>query len=150
MTLLKLYLSVASVSTEETENSEDQINKDYADFDSSSLSDKNLDAAVRLLSKHATKIDPLRALKLLPAQMPLRSVRIFLESVTKHFLTERREGQIFRNLLLAQHLQVQAQRIQLQQSLKIVVDEQDVCNYCLKRIGKRWVLMAICNAWCAD
>ena len=128
MKLLQLYLSVGAVSTDEGEHSDDQTN---------ALCDKNVDAAVRLLSKHATKIDPLRALKLLPATMPLRSVRIFLESVTKHFLTERREGQIFRNLLLAQHLQVQAQRIELQQSLKIVVDEQDVCNYCQKRIGKR-------------
>lgn len=110
--------------------------------------EKNIEAAIRLLARHPTKIDPLRALKMLPPSLPIPSVRLFLETVTKHFLSERREGQIFRNLLLSQHMQVQAQRIHLQQSLKLVVDEHDVCSYCQKRIGKRWVLSAAIRNAC--
>lgn len=97
---------------------------------------QNLDAAIELLTKHATKIDPQRALLLLP-NLPAARIREYLESMNKHLLQKKHEGQIFRNLLLSQHLQVQDQRIKLQEANKVIIDDHSLCAVCHKRIGKR-------------
>ena len=92
--------------------------------------------AVALLNKYPTKVDPIQALMLLPPETLLREMKPFLEVVTKQTLKERKASQIHRNLLSAQKMEVQGQKIRIQQSHKIVVEDTDLCRYCQKRIGK--------------
>lgn len=99
----------------------------------------NIEAAIKLMNDHASQMDPLRALYLLPSNTSVSSIRHFLETVSKQMLSERREGQLFRNLLLSQHLSIQGQRIRMQQSHKIVIEDSDLCTHCQKRIGRRFV-----------
>ncbi|XP_054155821.1 vam6/Vps39-like protein [Oppia nitens] len=96
----------------------------------------NVQSAIQLLTRHSTKIDPLRVIKLLPPDIPVVAVEEFLHLTTDHLLRARHSGQIFRNLLLAKRLQVHKQRIRLEQLSKLVVDEVDLCQVCHKRIGK--------------
>ncbi|KAI1284984.1 Vam6/Vps39-like protein [Halotydeus destructor] len=146
--LLKLYLLAAvgtpvtnvSLSNSSQENVElDTSVSDSATAESSGSqlrNEKYIDVALKLLQNQAPEIDPLKALKLLPTWLPLSSVKNYLVTVTKHVVAERREGQIYRNLLLSQHLQVQAQSIHLQKALKVIVTDRDLCRSCHKRIGK--------------
>ncbi|CAG2105091.1 unnamed protein product, partial [Medioppia subpectinata] len=129
LTLLDLYLSFPPLM---------QSKPDSEGADRSEKGDEdNIEAAIQLLSRHSTKIDPLRVVKLLPPSVPVLAIRHFLHSTTEHLLQERHTKQIYRQLLLAQHLQVQQHRIRLQQYNKVVVDEHDICRVCQKRIGKR-------------
>ena len=97
---------------------------------------QQLESAIALLKRHATKVDPIQSLMLLPSQTPIFKLKHFLETVAKHTQRERKSGQIFRNLLLSQHLQIQGQRIRIQQSHKIIIEDNDLCRCCHKRIGK--------------
>lgn len=97
---------------------------------------QQLESAIALLKRHATKVDPIQSLMLLPSQTPIFKLKHFLETVAKHTQRERKSGQIFRNLLLSQHLQIQGQRIRIQQSHKIIIEDNDLCRSCHKRIGK--------------
>lgn len=128
LTLLDLYLSVPPLISPRIE-SKPILTKLEASIQS-------IQSAIQLLTKHSTKINPLRAIKLLPLTTPVVAIEPFLHSMTNHLLIERHSGQIFRNLLLAQRLQVNEQRIRLQQFNKVVVDEHDICRVCQKRIGK--------------
>ncbi|CAG2162241.1 unnamed protein product [Oppiella nova] len=123
LTLLDLYLSVPPL-----------MPSKVAANPSLSKLEANIQSAIQLLTKHSTKINALSVVKLLPASVPVLAIEEFLQSTTNHLLMERHSKQIFRNLLLAQHLQVQQQRIRLQQN-KLVVDEHDSCRVCHKRIG---------------
>lgn len=100
---------------------------------------RSLDLAIALLNKHPTKVDAIQAMLLLPSGTPIARLKHFLETVTKHTLKERKSGQIFRNLLRSQHLQIQGQRIRIQQSHKIIIEDNDLCRCCHKRIGKTYV-----------
>ncbi len=127
LTLLDLYLSVPPL-----------MKNNLTSNPKTSKLEPNIQAAIELLTKHSIKIDPLKAIKLLPTVIPVNAVEEFLQSTTNHLLIERHSGQIFRNLLLAQRLQVHEQRIRLQQFNKVVVDEHVMCRVCQKRIGKRY------------
>ncbi|RWS29194.1 vam6/Vps39-like protein [Leptotrombidium deliense] len=126
LTLLKLYVSMPILPSLPSEELSSEKNSGK----------QHIDAAIELLRKHATKIDPLRALLLLPPTTPIFLIADFLEAVTKYVVKERHEGQMFRNMLLAQHLLVQSQRIKLHQENKVIVDETDLCCVCYRKIGR--------------
>jgi len=77
---------------------------------------------------------------MLPDSIALKDLKEIVQSMSNHMLVEKHGSQIFRNLLLAQRLQVHDQRIRLQQLNKVVVDENDACKVCCKKIGKRLVI----------
>lgn len=106
--------------------------------------------AISLLNRHPQKVDPIQALLLLPPGTGIAKLRHFLEMVTKHTQKERKSGQIFRNLLRSQHLQTQGQRIRIQQSHKIIIEDNDLCRSCQKRIGKTYVLIFTLIAVCPN
>ena len=130
LTLLELYVSVPPMSAI-------YPNADLKKPDMDAT--QNLQEAIKLLKNHATKIDPIRALIILPSNIPLSWVTTFLETVTKHIVKEKHDTQIFRNLLLAQHLNVQNVRIKLHREHKIVIDESNQCKVCQKKLGKRYI-----------
>lgn len=136
LVLLDIYLSVPPQPS--TSSHESHIDSNSTTTNSNSNSTTNIQAALDLLKNHSTKIDPLKAINLLPCSVPVSLLKQFLQSMAYHLLVERHGGQIFKNLLLAQHLQVNNQRIRLQQLNKIVIDEHDLCRVCQKRIAKRY------------
>ena len=128
MTLIELYVSVPPISAIYPNADLKKPEKDAT---------QNLQEAIKLLKNHGTKIDPIRALIILPSNIPLSWVTTFLETVTKHIVKEKHDTQIFRNLLLAQHLNVQNTRIKLHREHKIIIDESNQCKVCQKKLGKR-------------
>lgn len=143
--LLQHYLSPSSEAnfpsvTSSSMTRREELNGAKKSNSTQVFSHMNIEAAINLMNSHASKMDPLRALYLLPPTTSVSSVRHFLETVSKQMLSERREGQLFRNLLSSQHLQIQGQRIRMQQSHKIVIEDGDLCTHCQKRIGRRFEL----------
>lgn len=97
----------------------------------------NLSAAISLLNKYPKNIDPVQAMTLLPPETPMQAVSQFLKVSCQRVQHDRRWSQMFRNLLLSQHMVVQGKRIQHQQAHKVTIEESDICQFCQKKIGKR-------------
>jgi hypothetical protein len=63
--------------------------------------------ALELLELHATQFDTAKVLQLLPEHTRVEDVLIFLETVLEERASRRREAQVLKSLLYAEHLQVQ-------------------------------------------
>jgi len=66
----------------------------------------DLETALSVLEKHASKIHPTKALRVLPDKVPLGRIRQFLEVSLQNKLNERRRAQVLKGLIYAEHLQV--------------------------------------------
>jgi len=95
--------------------------------------EKRVDPALELLTKYHQFIDPTKALDLLPADIDVKKVHPFIESVLRKQSKELHENQISKNLLKSEQLQVQEQRIR-HQSRKVVITSERMCAVCNKRI----------------
>lgn len=91
---------------------------------------------VKLLKEHGDKIDPLKAIELLPNEFDLVSLKDYLNATFKNKLQESHEKAMFRQLVMAKSYQVQKNWIQLQRANKIVIDDTTICQVCNKRIGR--------------
>ncbi|XP_029454494.1 vam6/Vps39-like protein [Rhinatrema bivittatum] len=94
----------------------------------------NLQAALNVLELHHGKLDTTKAISLLPANTQIGEIRIFLEKVLEENSQRKRFNQVLKNLLHAEFLRVQEERI-LHQQVKCVITEEKVCNMCKKKIG---------------
>ncbi|OXB72496.1 UNVERIFIED_CONTAM: hypothetical protein H355_002767 [Colinus virginianus] len=94
----------------------------------------NLQAALQVLELHHSKLDTTKAINLLPANTQISEIRIFLEKVLEENAQKRRFNQVLKNLLHAEFLRVQEERI-LHQQVKCVITEEKVCTVCKKKIG---------------
>lgn len=92
----------------------------------------NVDFVLKLLDEHATKINPLAVLKILPGDVPLQKLQTFLERALHAQLESRRRNQVLKGLLYAENLQSQEQ-LMLLQSRSVTLTEQSVCPVCKKR-----------------
>jgi len=111
---------------------------------SASPSPTAVSSAVCILNKYAGLVDPSEAINLLPKEsVSVQELDQFLTCITKKIVEERKSGQLFRHLLLSQHLQVQEKRIRLQQAHKVMIEDSDLCRVCQKRIGKRYVFFCV-------
>merc|ERR1712142_256434 len=90
--------------------------------------------AFRLLEAHPGSIDTVKALEMLPSSIPVSDVCLFLENVIKEKASCKRNAQILKSLLFAEHLQAADQKIFFQ-SRRCVVAEETMCAVCRKRIG---------------
>lgn len=99
--------------------------------------------ALRLLEEHASKINPLKALAILPDTVPIGRIKRFLEVSLQNNLNTRRKIQVLKGLLYAEHLQVQEQRMHYE-SQSVLMTEFNICPVCKKRFGnQRFVLFCI-------
>lgn len=99
--------------------------------------------ALRLLEEHASKINPLKALEILPDTVPIGRIKRFLEVSLQNNLNTRRKTQVLKGLLYAEHLQVQEQRMHYE-SQSVLMTEFNICPVCKKRFGnQRFVLFYI-------
>nr|CAG4643717.1 EOG090X0131 [Lepidurus arcticus] len=96
----------------------------------------DLESALKLLQDHASCIDVVQALTVLPSQVPLAQISDFLTQSLVARAACRRQQQLLRGLRYAEHLQVQEERIRYQ-SQKIVMTEFNVCHVCKKRFGSQ-------------
>lgn len=96
----------------------------------------DLEMALELLEKHASKINPLKALEVLPDTVPIGRIKHFLEVSLQEKLNARRKIQVLRGLLYAEHLQVQEQRMHYE-SQSVLMTEFNICPVCKKRFGNQ-------------
>ncbi|KAJ9588747.1 hypothetical protein L9F63_017951, partial [Diploptera punctata] len=96
----------------------------------------DLEMALRLLENYAGKMQPVKALSVLPDHVPVGRVRQFLEVSLQNKLNERRRSQVLKGLLYAEHLQVQELRMGYE-AQSIIMTEFNVCPVCKKRFGNQ-------------
>lgn len=94
----------------------------------------NISVALNLLQEHRQKIATAKALELLPASIEVREVYTFLLSVLEDKEKKRKNCQVLKSLLFAEHLQVQEQRMHYQ-AHKIFLTDERACQVCHKKIG---------------
>uniref|UniRef100_T1IQM8 CNH domain-containing protein n=1 Tax=Strigamia maritima TaxID=126957 RepID=T1IQM8_STRMM len=94
----------------------------------------NLPIALQLLKDYSTKINPLKAIELLPNSLPLKELQRFLENVLEEKVATVRNCQVIKALSYAEQLQVHEQRIRYQ-SQKIIITDINTCSECKKRIN---------------
>ncbi|XP_057716221.1 vam6/Vps39-like protein isoform X1 [Corythoichthys intestinalis] len=94
----------------------------------------NLQAALRVLELHHSKLNTTKAINLLPANTQIREIRVFLESVLEEKAERKRCNQVLKSLLQAEFLRVQEERI-FQQQVKCVITDEKTCRVCKKKIG---------------
>jgi len=92
--------------------------------------------ALRLLEEHASKINPMKVLEVLPDSVPIGRIKHFLEVSLQNNLNARRRTQILKGLLYAEHLQVQEQRMHYE-SQSVLMTEFNICPVCKKRFGNQ-------------
>ncbi|XP_078041472.1 vacuolar protein sorting 39 [Augochlora pura] len=96
----------------------------------------DLEMALQLLEKHASKINPLKALDVLPNTVPIGRIKCFLEVSLQEKLNARRKMQMMKGLLYAEHLQVQEQRMHYE-SQSVLMTEFNICPVCKKRFSNQ-------------
>ncbi|XP_027725735.1 vam6/Vps39-like protein isoform X2 [Vombatus ursinus] len=94
----------------------------------------NLQAALQVLELHHSKLDTTKAINLLPANTQINEIRIFLEKVLEENAQKKRFNQVLKNLLQAEFLRVQEERI-FHQQVKCIITEEKLCMVCKKKIG---------------
>ncbi|CAH1791977.1 unnamed protein product [Owenia fusiformis] len=97
-------------------------------------SEPNIDAALDLLRDHGNQVNTSKALELLPASIEVSRLLVFLENVLEERGVDKRDAQVLRSLLYAEHLQVQEQRM-FYQKIKCIITDEKMCRVCKKRIG---------------
>ncbi|XP_071631169.1 vam6/Vps39-like protein [Temnothorax longispinosus] len=96
----------------------------------------DLEMALRLLEEHASKINPMKVLEVLPDSVPIGRIKHFLEVSLQNNLNARRRTQVLKGLLYAEHLQVQEQRMHYE-SQSVLMTEFNICPVCKKRFGNQ-------------
>ena len=96
----------------------------------------DLEMALELLETHASKMNPLKALEILPDTVPIGRIKHFLEVSLQEKLNARRKTQVLKGLLYAEHLQVQEQRMHYE-SQSVLMTEFNICPVCKKRFGNQ-------------
>nr|XP_058962546.1 vam6/Vps39-like protein [Pocillopora verrucosa] len=94
----------------------------------------NIDEALKVLQEHHLKISTAKALELLPPSIQVREVYAFLLNVLEDKERKRKNSQVLKSLLFAEHLQVQEQRMHYQGG-KILLTDERACRVCHKKIG---------------
>lgn len=96
----------------------------------------DLEMALQLLEEHASKINPMKVLEVLPDSVPIGRITRFLEVSLQNNLNARRRTQVLKGLLYAEHLQVQEQRMHYE-SQNVLMTEFNICPVCKKRFGNQ-------------
>ncbi|EFX65321.1 hypothetical protein DAPPUDRAFT_219389 [Daphnia pulex] len=96
----------------------------------------DIERALETLDRFPSRLDPVKTLQILPASIPLSELKRFLQRSLESFASQRRELQLLRGLLYAEHLQVHEQRIECQNQ-KVVITESNICHVCKKRFGNQ-------------
>ncbi|XP_028393424.1 vam6/Vps39-like protein [Dendronephthya gigantea] len=94
----------------------------------------NVEAALNVLQKHYDKINPVKALELLPTTIQIQEIVPFLGSILEEKSCKKKTSQVLKSLLYAEHLQVKERRMHYQTGKVLITDER-ACRVCHKKIG---------------
>ncbi|XP_063803565.1 vam6/Vps39-like protein [Pseudophryne corroboree] len=94
----------------------------------------NIAAVLAVLEQHHGKLNTTKAIDLLPVNTQIKDIQVFLEKVLEENAQRKRFNQVLKNLLHAEFLRVQEERISHQQ-IKCVITEEKICSVCKKKIG---------------
>eukprot|EP01062_Namystynia_karyoxenos_P062569 TRINITY_DN55472_c0_g1_i1.p1 TRINITY_DN55472_c0_g1~~TRINITY_DN55472_c0_g1_i1.p1 ORF type:complete len:1032 (+),score=401.09 TRINITY_DN55472_c0_g1_i1:79-3174(+) len=92
-----------------------------------------VDFALDVLKRFQDLIDPIAALRLLPATVPVSKVAPWLSQVLKGTSIREKDAKIQASLSKAEHLQVQEQCVYLKQR-GVTIDQGAQCEVCKKKI----------------
>lgn len=94
----------------------------------------DVETVLAIMETNATKINPCAVLQILPDDIPLQSIKNFLEIALNHHLEKKRKTQILKGLFYAEHLQTHEQKIHYESKL-FLVTELSVCPVCKKKFS---------------
>ena len=94
----------------------------------------NVEAALSVLEEHYDKINPVKAIELLPTTIEIQELVPFLANILEEKSCKKKTNQVLRSLLFAEHLQIQERRMHYQAGKVIITDER-ACRVCHKKIG---------------
>jgi len=93
-----------------------------------------LDDAIGLLERHFSRIDLIKALKLLPDGVAIADLMKYFEAVLRCHTEQKRRVQIMKNIGRSENLQVQEQVIGERKRM-VRIKSDRICPVCKKRIG---------------
>ena len=99
--------------------------------------DLNVRIAIAILAQHSTRINLIDAIKLLDDRLPLQALYLILPPAIHHLASNHNHSRMLRRLLKSQILKVHQQRIQVEQASRVIITGTEICQACMKRIGKR-------------
>ncbi len=104
------------------------LNSDYEEI--------RIGASIRLLNAHSNEIGSCRSLELLPAElMKCKNLSPFFENMLNRLARNKHNIQIINRLMFSLELQIHETKI-LCQDKKFVVNDEQMCKECNKRMGK--------------
>lgn len=105
-------------------------------------SEPDVEMALEFLEKYAPRINPFKALTVLPSNIPVSRINKFLQISLHEKVKERRRMQLLKGLLYAENLQCQEIRLQLLNK-NFVISDLNLCPVCKKRFGNQRQVMLI-------
>ncbi|CAG0884938.1 unnamed protein product, partial [Darwinula stevensoni] len=100
------------------------------------LSSVDLERALLILNQHASKLDAVKILEMFPDDVPLESVSNFLKENYLGLIRHKQSWQILHALRIAQDLQVEKIRLQVE-GQRVLLNDQTPCSLCSKKFGKQ-------------
>nr|XP_002129290.2 vam6/Vps39-like protein [Ciona intestinalis] len=94
----------------------------------------NLHAALRVMYEHSNKMEPAKALELLPDDVIVSNIQVFIKKVLENQTEKKHKAQVLNSLMVSESHQVHEQRI-FHESNKCVITEDRACRVCRKKIG---------------
>ena len=87
-----------------------------------------------IMTRNNSRVDPTRAMAMLPSSLPLASVAPFLTSSLRHSQDTQRALAITRQLQQALHLRART-KLQGRQTRRAVVERHTVCAVCRRKLA---------------
>eukprot|EP01006_Ploeotia_vitrea_P035647 TRINITY_DN65915_c5_g3_i1.p1 TRINITY_DN65915_c5_g3~~TRINITY_DN65915_c5_g3_i1.p1 ORF type:complete len:676 (-),score=338.33 TRINITY_DN65915_c5_g3_i1:28-1884(-) len=88
---------------------------------------------VFVLNNYSVHIDPVKALKIVPSDIPVAAISAYLEKVIPFLLHKRRDAQILKGLARVENLQARS-RLSVAQSRRVLVRPDMRCPVCNQKI----------------
>ncbi|KAF7284851.1 vacuolar protein sorting 39 [Rhynchophorus ferrugineus] len=104
----------------------------------------DLELALTLMEKNASRINPTELLAILPDDIPVSRIHKFLLVGLQRVIQERRRVQLLKGLLYAEYLQCQELKLNLQQQ-RFLITDLNICPVCKKRFGNQSHLVRYSN-----
>ncbi|KAF7488240.1 Vam6/Vps39-like protein [Sarcoptes scabiei] len=96
----------------------------------------NFRIAIAILANYFNKIDLIRAIEMLEDNLPLAALNSTLLPAFDHMNSRNNHCRMLRRLLESERLRIRKQRIEIEQANRVTVTGIDVCQFCMKKIGK--------------
>ncbi|KAJ3447642.1 cnh domain containing [Anaeramoeba flamelloides] len=93
-----------------------------------------INSVIKIINKHFTKINPLKVIQILPKDLNLSEILVYLKLIIQNNTEIKRRLTITKNLQKSAHLNLRA-KITKKSKKCICIDQNVLCQVCGKRIG---------------